>query len=67
MRTRDRFRLGRPPLNSVQIPAKANSGRSSLSAGRTVEEFVRLFNRQANQNPVNVQLVIAVFDKHLSE
>jgi hypothetical protein len=44
----------RSHLNSVQIPAKANSGRSSLSAGRTIEEFVRLF-------------VIIVFIKHLSE
>jgi hypothetical protein len=28
------------PLNSVQIPAKANSGRSSLSANQTTSFFL---------------------------
>jgi hypothetical protein len=30
----------RSPLNSVQIPAKANSGRSSLSANQTTSFFL---------------------------
>ena len=41
VRAGDRLRLGaaRSPLNSVQIPPKANSGRSSFSANQTTSFF----------------------------
>jgi hypothetical protein len=37
----------RSPLNSVQMPAKANSGRSSLSANQTTSFFVLGFGSGA--------------------